>query len=174
MPLKSFDRCSKPFFTWFVWQWECYILHWSKVTFLISLSDHNFFKPDKVQITKWQRVGRVYLAGAIALVVGLIIWITSLPPIRRKNFEFFYYAHHLYMVFIVFFLLHAGDRHFYLVFSGVLLFALDKILRIIQSRQAISLLSACIVPGRAIELTLRKPHCESPILFNSILKKYDG
>lgn len=123
------------------------------------------FKPDEVQITRWQRVGRVYLAGAIALVVGLIIWITALPPIRRKYFEFFYYAHHLHLAFILFFLLHAGDRHFYLVFSGVLLFALDKILRIIQSRQTIRLLSACILPCKAVELTLRKSPSESPNLF---------
>ncbi|XP_077229411.1 ferric reduction oxidase 8 isoform X1 [Tasmannia lanceolata] len=109
------------------------------------------------EISQWQSTGRVNLAGEIGLAVGLIIWITSLPQIRRKQFELFYYTHHLYTVFIVFFLLHAGDRHFYTVFSGVLLYAIDKIIRIIQSRTETCLISACILPCKAIELTLLKP-----------------
>lgn len=108
------------------------------------------------QITRWQRTGRVYLAGAIALVTLLIIWLSSLPPIRRKKFQLFYITHHLYIVFIFFFLMHAGTGHFYLVFAGVLLFALDKILRIIQSRQSTSVLSARILACKAIELTVPK------------------
>nr|CAD1820102.1 unnamed protein product [Ananas comosus var. bracteatus] len=108
------------------------------------------------EIIKWQRVGRVNIAGAFALATAAIIWITSLPWIRRKQFQAFFLAHHLYIVFILFFLLHAGDQHFYLVFSGVLLFALDKILRIIQSRSETCLISARILPCKAVELTLPK------------------
>nr|XP_010906716.1 ferric reduction oxidase 8, mitochondrial [Elaeis guineensis] len=108
------------------------------------------------EITKWQRTGRVYIAGAVALVTGVIIWLTSLPPIRRKQFKFFYLAHHLYIVFILFFLLHAGAGHFYLVIAGVLLFALDKILRVIQSTRETCLISARILPCKAVELTLPK------------------
>lgn len=96
------------------------------------------------------------IAGAFALATAAIIWITSLPWIRRKQFQAFFLAHHLYIVFILFFLLHAGDQHFYLVFSGVLLFALDKILRIIQSRSETCLISARILPCKAVELTLPK------------------
>ncbi|CAD5179643.1 unnamed protein product [Musa acuminata subsp. malaccensis] len=103
--------------------------------------------------------GRVNIAGAIALATGVIIWITSLPQVRRKQFQLFFSAHHLYMVFILFFLIHAGDRHFYLVFAGVLLFALDKILRIIQSRKQTFLVSASILPCRAVKLTLPKHPC---------------
>ncbi|KAF5175995.1 Ferric reduction oxidase 8 protein [Thalictrum thalictroides] len=109
---------------------------------------------DKIWI--WQKTGRVYLAGEIALVTGLVIWITSLPQIRRKKFELFYYTHHLYIVFLVFFLFHVGDRHFYMVFSGILLFALDKLLRIIQTKPETCLLSACLLSSNAVELTLSK------------------
>ncbi|XP_016451995.1 ferric reduction oxidase 8, mitochondrial isoform X2 [Nicotiana tabacum] len=108
------------------------------------------------EMWRWQKVGRIYLAGEISLVTGLVIWITSLPQIRRKRFEIFYYTHHLYIVFILFFLLHAGDRHFYMVFPGIFLFCLDKILRIIQSRPETYILSARIFPSKAIELTLPK------------------
>ncbi|PON96722.1 Cytochrome b245, heavy chain [Trema orientale] len=108
------------------------------------------------EIGKWQKTGRIYLAGEIALVTGLVIWITALPQIRRKKFEIFYYTHHLYLVFLVFFLFHAGDRHFYMVFPGIFLFGLDKLLRIIQSRPETCILSAKIFPNKAIELILPK------------------
>ncbi|BFG32481.1 hypothetical protein CerSpe_187550 [Prunus speciosa] len=108
------------------------------------------------EIWEWQKTGRIYLAGEICLVTGLVIWITSLPQIRRKQFEIFYYTHHLYMVFLVFFLFHAGDRHFYMVFPGIFLFGLDKLLRIIQSRPETCILSARIFPSKAIEFILPK------------------
>jgi ferric-chelate reductase len=108
------------------------------------------------QIWRWQKTGRIYLAGEISLVAGIVIWITSLPQIRRKKFELFYYTHHLYIVLLVFFLFHAGDRHFYMIFPGIFLFGIDKILRIIQSRPETCILSARIFPSKAIELILPK------------------
>ncbi|XP_059304001.1 ferric reduction oxidase 8, mitochondrial [Lycium ferocissimum] len=108
------------------------------------------------EMWKWQNTGRIYLAGEITLITGLVIWITSLPQLRRKRFEIFYYTHHLYIVFLLFFLFHAGDRHFYMVFPGVFLFCLDKILRMIQSRPETYIFSARIFPSKAIELTLPK------------------
>ncbi|KAI9108761.1 hypothetical protein K1719_020066 [Acacia pycnantha] len=110
----------------------------------------------KNEIWKWQKTGRIYLAGEITLVTGMVIWFTSLPQIRRRNFEIFYYTHHLYSVFLVFFLFHAGDRHFYMVFPGVLLFCLDKLLRIIQSRPRTCIISASVFPCQAVELILPK------------------
>lgn len=108
------------------------------------------------QVWKWQNTGRIYVAGEITLITGLVIWITSLPQIRRRKFEIFYYTHHLYILFFVFFLFHAGDRHFYMVFPGLFLFGIDKILRIIQSRTETCVVSARILPCKSVELTLPK------------------
>ncbi|WCJ36130.1 ferric reduction oxidase 8 [Euphorbia peplus] len=108
------------------------------------------------EIWRWQKTGRIYLAGEIALVTALVIWITSLPQIRRRKFEIFYYTHHLYIVFLVFFLFHAGDRHFYAVFPGIFLFGLDKLLRIVQSRPESCILSAKVFPNKTVELILPK------------------
>ncbi|KAG5524879.1 hypothetical protein RHGRI_031524 [Rhododendron griersonianum] len=47
-------------------------------------------------------------------------------------------------------------RHFYMVFPGIFLFALDKLLRIIQSRPETCILSARVFPCNAIELVLPK------------------
>ncbi|KAF3436937.1 hypothetical protein FNV43_RR19690 [Rhamnella rubrinervis] len=71
-----------------------------------------------------------YTLQEIALVSGLVIWITALPQIRRKQFEIFYYTHHLYMVFLL--------------------------LRIIESRPETCVLSARILPCNAVELILPK------------------
>lgn len=96
------------------------------------------------------------MAGVISLVIGLLMWITSLPQIRRKCFETFYYTHHLYIVFLVSFLFHAGDRHFYWILPGVFLFGLDKTLRIVQSRSESRILSARLYSCKAVELVLPK------------------
>lgn len=113
------------------------------------------------KVWKWQNTGRIYVAGEITLITGLVIWITSLPQIRRRKFEIFYYTHHLYILFFVFFLFHAGDRHFYMVFPGLFLFGIDKILRIIQSRTETCVVSARILPCKAVELTLPKDQSTS-------------
>ncbi|KAL6997104.1 ferric-chelate reductase (NADH) [Sarracenia purpurea var. burkii] len=126
------------------------------------------------EMWKWQKTGRIYIAGEIALVTGIVIWITSLPQIRRKQFEIFYYTHHLYMVFLVFFLFHCGDRHFYMVFPGVFLFVLDKLHRIIQSRPETCILLAHIFPCKAIELVLPKdPSKVSISSYKKIIKTQD-
>uniref|UniRef100_A0A7N0VER0 FAD-binding FR-type domain-containing protein n=1 Tax=Kalanchoe fedtschenkoi TaxID=63787 RepID=A0A7N0VER0_KALFE len=110
----------------------------------------------QTEVWKWQKAGRVYLAGEVALLAGLVIWITSLPAIRRNRFEVFYYTHHLYILFLIFFLFHVGDRHFYTVFGGIFLFGIDKLHRIVQSRPETCVHSACIFPCKAVQLTLPK------------------
>ncbi|XP_011046222.1 PREDICTED: ferric reduction oxidase 8, mitochondrial [Populus euphratica] len=128
-------------------------IHGASTLFIWGVSHHI-----QDEMWRWQKTGRIYLAGEIALVTGLVIWISSLPQIRRRRFEIFYYTHHLYIVFLIFFLFHAGDRHFYSVFAGIFLFGLDKLLRIVQSRPETCVLSARIFlfPSKAIELTLPK------------------
>lgn len=108
------------------------------------------------EMWQWQKTGRIYLAGEITLLTGLVIWFTSLPQIRRKKFELFYYTHHLYIIFFVFFLFHAGDRHFYMVLPGIFLFGLDKLLRIVQSGPRTYINSARVFPCKVIELILPK------------------
>eukprot|EP01018_Ginkgo_biloba_P025258 Gb_17654 [translate_table: standard] len=110
----------------------------------------------KSELSRWDPTGRANLAGEITLLSGLIIWLTSINQIRRKFFELFYYSHHLYVIFIVFFIMHVDDRHFCTVLSGIFLLLLDRFLRFLQSRITVNILSARILPCKAIELTLSK------------------
>ncbi|KVI01658.1 cytochrome b245, heavy chain [Cynara cardunculus var. scolymus] len=61
------------------------------------------------QLINWKNNSIANLPGVISLSAGLLMWVTSLPPVRRLNFEIFYYTHHLYIVFIVFMAMHVGD-----------------------------------------------------------------
>ncbi|XP_020207228.1 ferric reduction oxidase 2 isoform X2 [Cajanus cajan] len=120
-----------------------YIIFWDK-THQIS------------EILKWNKVGISNVAGAVALLAGLIMWAATLPYIRRKAFELFFYTHYLYIVFVVFFVLHVGFSSACIVLPGFYLFMIDRYLRFLQSQQKIRLLSARVLPCEAVELNFSK------------------
>ncbi|RDY12944.1 Ferric reduction oxidase 2, partial [Mucuna pruriens] len=120
-----------------------YIIFWDK-THQIS------------EILKWNKVGVSNVAGAVSLLAGLIMWAATLPSIRRKAFELFLYTHYLYIVFVVFFVLHVGFSSSCIVLPGFYLFMIDRYLRFLQSQQKIRLLSARVLPCEAVELNFAK------------------
>jgi len=109
-----------------------------------------------MQALKWDKVGISNVAGELSLLAGLILWATTYPRIRRKMFELFFYAHHLYILFVVFFVLHVGISYAYYMLPGFYLFMIDRYLRFLQSRQRVRLLSARALPCEALELNFAK------------------
>ncbi|XAR49203.1 Ferric-chelate reductase (NADH) [Bertholletia excelsa] len=109
------------------------------------------------EISAWQYTGVVNLAGVISLTAGLLMWVTSLRPVRRQKFELFFYTHQLYIVFVVFLVLHVGVLIFTLVAGGIFLFILDRFLRFSQSRRTVNIISASYLPCGTVELVLSKP-----------------
>ncbi|KAI9110083.1 hypothetical protein K1719_019124 [Acacia pycnantha] len=110
------------------------------------------------QMVKWDKVGISNLAGEISLLIGLVLWIVTVPRIRRKAFEVFFYVHYLYFVFIVFFVFHVGMVPTSIVLPGFYLFLLDRYLRFLQSRSRVRLLSARVLPCDSLELNFSKTH----------------
>lgn len=104
----------------------------------------------------WNKFGVSNVAGEVALLSGLVIWMTSFPRIRRKFFELFYYTHHLYAVFVVFFVLHAGFSYSCISLPGFYIFLIDRYLRFLQSQQRIHLVSTRVLPCQAVELNFSK------------------
>ncbi|KAJ7971781.1 Ferric reduction oxidase [Quillaja saponaria] len=49
--------------------------------------------PPPIETLGWKYSGVANLAGVISLLAGLFMWVTSLPPVRKKNFELFFYMH---------------------------------------------------------------------------------
>ncbi|CAN1259595.1 Ferric reduction oxidase 7, chloroplastic [Linum perenne] len=121
------------------------------------------------EILEWKNTGISNLAGVIALVAGLLMWLTSLNPVRRWNFELFFYTHQLYIVFVLFLAFHVGDFLFTIAAGGIFLFILDRFLRFCQSRKTVNVVSAKCFPCGTVELTLSKPASKS--LYSLLLAK---
>ncbi|CAA0840064.1 Ferric reduction oxidase 7- chloroplastic [Striga hermonthica] len=109
------------------------------------------------KLLEWKNIGIANLPGVISLVAGLLMWVTSLPGVRRMNFELFFYTHQLYIVFVVSLALHVGDFIFCFAAGGIFLFMLDRFLRFFQSRRTVDILSARCFPCGTLELVLCKP-----------------
>ena len=110
-----------------------------------------------MQIRQWRNIGISNFPGVISLLAGLLMWVTSLPGVRRWNFELFFYTHQLYVVFVVFLAMHVGDFLFSMAAAGIFLFMLDRFLRFCQSRRTVDILSATCFPCGTVELVLSKP-----------------
>lgn len=109
-----------------------------------------------VQMLKWEQHGISYLAGEITLVLGIVMWVATFPKIRKNVFELFYYTHHLYIIFIVFFMLHTRLYDTFMMLPGFYLFVIDRYLRLLQSQQHVKLVSARVLPSQYVELNFSK------------------
>ncbi|KAK6155664.1 hypothetical protein DH2020_009912 [Rehmannia glutinosa] len=121
----------------------CYVIFWAN-THQIS------------EMLKWNKVGVSNVAGEVALLSGLAMWITSSSFVRRQLFELFFYTHHLYVVFVLFFVLHVGFSYSCIMLPGFYLFLIDRFLRFLQSQQSVRLISARVLPCQAMELNFSK------------------
>ncbi|XP_028553360.1 ferric reduction oxidase 2 isoform X3 [Dendrobium catenatum] len=108
------------------------------------------------ELVKWGSVGISNIAGEVALLCGLAMWAVSFPRFRRSMFELFFYAHYLYIPFLLFYLLHIGFSAFCLILPGVYLFLVDRFLRLLQSRRRVRLLSARLLQSETMELNFAK------------------
>uniref|UniRef100_A0A1D1YKS8 ferric-chelate reductase (NADH) n=1 Tax=Anthurium amnicola TaxID=1678845 RepID=A0A1D1YKS8_9ARAE len=123
----------------------CYIISWTLQGHLLH------------EMLEWKSIGIVNLAGVISLLAGLLMWVTSLHPIRKRYFELFFYTHQLYLVFVIFLAMHVGDFIFSMAAGGIFLFILDRFLRFCQSRTTVNLISAACLPCGTVELVISKP-----------------
>ncbi|KAL8136401.1 hypothetical protein V2J09_002402 [Rumex salicifolius] len=121
----------------------CYVVLWACMD---TMSD----------MLEWDNTGISNVAGELALLAGLVLWAMTFPRIRRKAFELFFYAHYLYIVFVLFFVLHVGISYTGYMLPGFFLFMIDRYLRFLQSRRRVRLLSARVLSSEAFELNFSK------------------
>ncbi|KAL9392165.1 hypothetical protein Peur_016085 [Populus x canadensis] len=105
---------------------------------------------------EWGKTWVSNVAGEIAAVLALAMWVTSSYRIRRKMFEVFFYTHQLYILYIVFYVLHVGAAYFCMVLPGIFLFVIDRYMRFLQSQRRARLDSARVLPCGSVELTFSK------------------
>lgn len=119
---------------------------------------------------KWAKTGISNVAGELALLFGLLMWVTTIPRIRRKMFELFFYIHHFYILFMVFFVFHVGFYSYaWIMLPGFYLFLVDRFLRFLQSRQHVRLVSARLLPCETVELNFSKSQGKDVYLCTSRL-----
>ncbi|OEL25115.1 Ferric reduction oxidase 7, chloroplastic [Dichanthelium oligosanthes] len=123
----------------------CYVVEWSMQGRLLE------------EMAQWKEIGVANLPGVISLAAGLLMWVTSLHPVRKRFFELFFYTHQLYVIFIVFLAFHVGDFIFSYSAGAVFLFMLDRFLRFWQSRAKVDIISAACRPCGTVELVFSKP-----------------
>ncbi|PSS04386.1 Ferric reduction oxidase [Actinidia chinensis var. chinensis] len=108
------------------------------------------------EMLAWSRTYVPNIAGEIAFVIALTMWVTSYPRVRRKMFEVFFYTHHLYALYIFFYALHVGVAYLCMILPGIFLFLVDRYLRFLQSMKRARLVSARLLPCGAFELNFSK------------------
>ncbi|KAK7374309.1 hypothetical protein VNO80_07737 [Phaseolus coccineus] len=110
------------------------------------------------KMVEWKRTGISNVGGEVALVAGLLMWIATIPRIRRKAFELFFYTHYLYILFILFFIFHVGFFYACTMLPAFYLFLVDRYLRFLQSRYQVRLISARVLPCQTLQLNFSKSH----------------
>ncbi|XP_065851364.1 ferric reduction oxidase 6-like isoform X2 [Euphorbia lathyris] len=108
-------------------------------------------------ILEWKSDTGANFAGFISYAFGLLMWMTTLPPVKKRCFELFFYTHQLYILFIFFFALHVGDILFSKAMGGIILFMLDRFLRFFQSRRTVNIISTMVFPCGTMKLVFSKP-----------------
>ncbi|EFJ18413.1 hypothetical protein SELMODRAFT_113141 [Selaginella moellendorffii] len=108
------------------------------------------------ELVRWHKIDISGLTGLFTWIVGLLMWGTSLAPVRKHRFELFYHTHQLYFVFIVGFALHLGEGWLAIVIAGVFLFFIDRLFRFLQSMRHVEVVSAKVISPETLELTLAK------------------
>jgi ferric-chelate reductase len=122
---------------------------------------------------EWSQDWVPNVAGEIAILFALAMWVTSIPRVRRKMFELFFYTHHLYTLYIFFYVLHVGVAYFCMIIPGIFLFLVDRFLRFLQSRESARLLSARLLPCDTVELNFSKNPGKT-LTINDLLKYVDN
>lgn len=109
-----------------------------------------------IEMIEWSSTYVSNVAGEIAILVAIAMWVTSLYKMRRKMFDLFFYTHQLYTLYIFFYLLHVGVAYTCMILPGIFLFLIDRYLRFLQSKSSARLIASRLLPCNVVELTFSK------------------
>ncbi|KAG0577508.1 hypothetical protein KC19_5G161700 [Ceratodon purpureus] len=110
---------------------------------------------DKLRLlVEWPYSGISNLAGTLGGIAAVIMGITSIPYVRSRHFNTFFTMHHLYIAFFVLYVFHVDWNHSGESMGPILLFFIDRFLRMVQSRRAVTGVSARILPSGLVELKI--------------------
>ncbi|PVU86030.1 hypothetical protein BB561_006830 [Smittium simulii] len=73
------------------------------------------------------------VTGSIALGLCFIILLTSLPPIKKRFYEVFYYTHHLFVATVVLSVIHSGISTFWII--GIAFYCSNKLYNFVSIKK---------------------------------------
>ena len=112
-------------------------------------------------------------SGYIMLTVLMLMVFTSMDRFRRANFERFWYTHHLFVLFFVFWSVHGafcmiktdaapfcfGDGAFYQYWmGGGFIYLAERVMREIRGRHKTHISKVIQHPSNVVELQIKKEH----------------
>jgi len=80
------------------------------------------------------RTLRVNMYGFVTMILIMIMTAFALPWVRRHKFEWFYYAHHLFILVLIFVCLHYKGAIIYLI-PGIAIYSVDKLVALMSYRK---------------------------------------
>lgn len=96
--------------------------------------------------------------GELALICFLAIAITSLPWIRRRMYETFYYVHHLFPLGVIFTVLH-WETTTWFVFPSLLVYLIDRAVSSSNAFWPVQVQEFTALPDGVIKIVIsRSPH----------------
>ena len=98
-----------------------------------KMVEHNLLRCDSSCDEDQELMFRTNMYGLVTLACIIVMAVTSMPSVRRRHFELFYYAHHLFLVLLVFTCLHYGQAIIYLI-PGLGIYSVDKACRVLACR----------------------------------------
>jgi hypothetical protein len=102
-------------------------------------------------------MGSAYVTGWLLLAILLIMIVSSMNFVRRKDhFEVFYFFHLLYIPFFVVCLLHAPNLWKWLLLPG-LLFLVEQIIRFRNRGESTLVREGTILPSEVLHLVIERP-----------------
>ena len=124
----------------------------------------NTWPGDSSSLGVWR--ASLIFTGLFATAIMALISITTIPEIRRKHFNFFYFTHLLVIPGVVVACLHASTI-FYCVAPGLFMWVLDWGMRLYELRQKLDGKVTCIGNGwywYGFECSLQFPSLLCPVL----------
>ncbi|PRP76058.1 ferric reductase-like transmembrane protein [Planoprotostelium fungivorum] len=98
------------------------------------------------------------LFGFIAGITSIVLLLTSLPIVRRKTWETFFFTHFLFLVFFVFSYLHTKDYFLPYVISSAVIYAIDRFIRTMTGSIPVDTITFRVKnPGGVVQVRFPKP-----------------
>jgi len=95
------------------------------------------------------------ITGNLLVFVMIIMYTTAIDAIRRRYFNVFYFAHHLFIVFFILLLLHGKNFWIWWLIPGVA-YILERIFREYRAKKPTTVLQVITHPSDVVELRMGK------------------